>query len=254
MEHATRFAAPLRRVGGVLMNFTHGSLVVAGLLAGGIVVSGSLPVKEAGSFDLLTTPPEAASVAASAPVGEESVAVSAPPVVPHTHVVVAPAALPPAIEDDGLSGEMSRVRDWVSRQYRVSSLALEPVLLAAEEAGKHAGIDPLLIVAVMAVESRFNPFAESASGAQGLMQVIPRFHKDKIGKAKGEDALFDPALNVRVGTLVLREGLRRYGSMQAALQYYGGALSDPEAGYARKVMAIKQRLTTAAGRKGGSDA
>ncbi|PKO55812.1 MAG: transglycosylase, partial [Betaproteobacteria bacterium HGW-Betaproteobacteria-19] len=160
----------------------------------------------------------------------------------------------PAVEEFALSREMASVRDWVSRRYRVSTVALEPVLRAAEEAGKHVGIDPLLIVAVMAVESSFNPFAESTMGAQGLMQVIPRFHMDKIGDENGKDALFDPELNVRVGTLVLQEGLRRYGSMQSALQYYGGALKDPEAGYARKVMAMKQRLITAAGRKSGKTA
>ncbi len=176
--------------------------------------------------------------------------------------VAAPAAVAPVVAlaqadvaaESGLSAEMARVRDWIARRYRVSTVALEPVLEAAEEAGRLAGIDPLLIVAVMAIESSFNPFAESQMGAQGLMQVIPRFHKDKIGPEHDENALFDPELNVRVGTLVLHEGLRRYGSMQAALQYYGGALSDPEAGYARKVMAMKKRLVSAAGRRSATDA
>lgn len=239
MDHATRLVAPLRRAGEFLLHFTHGSLLVAGLIAGAVVVSGKLPVRGAGAFDMVAA--------------EQADVVDASAAVPVAAPVVAPKPVAVELGDDDLSGEMARVRDWVSQQYRVSSLVLEPVLLAAQEAGRHAGIDPLLIVAVMAVESRFNPFAESQSGAQGLMQVIPRFHMDKIGKAKGEDALFDPELNVRVGTLVLREGLRRYGSLQAALQYYGGALSDPDAGYARKVMAVKKRLISAAGRKAGTD-
>jgi soluble lytic murein transglycosylase-like protein len=141
------------------------------------------------------------------------------------------------------------VRDYVARRYRVSPVALLPVLAAAEDSARSVGIDPLLVVAVIAVESSFNPFAESHMGAQGLMQVIPRFHMDKIGDEAGEDALFDPMLNVRVGTLVIDEGLRRYGSMQAALQYYGGARSDATAAYYRRVMAVKQRLASAAGRK-----
>lgn len=240
MEHATSLSARSAGSSGALVQFTHGSLLLAGLLAGVLVIGGALPLTKFASFATLTAEPASVEVAAD-----------------KVHPAVALTSVPatvPAIEDpDALNGEMARVRDWVSRQYRVSSLALEPVLLAAQEAGRHAGIDPLLIVAVMAVESRFNPFAESQSGAQGLMQVIPRFHMDKIGKGNGEDALFDPELNVRVGTLVLREGLRRYGSLQGALQYYGGALSDPEAGYARKVMAVKKRLISAAGRKVGSD-
>ena len=51
-----------------------------------------------------------------------------------------------------------------------------------------------------------------------------------------------------VGTLVLHEGLQRYGSMQRALQYYNGALNDPKARYTRKVMALKKRLMLIAGR------
>jgi len=125
---------------------------------------------------------------------------------------------------------------------------LEPALMAAEDSAEEHGFDPLLIVAIMAVESSFNPRAVSNMGAQGLMQVIPRYHQDKIGKRRDKYALFDPELNVRVGTLVLQEGLQRYGSMQRALQYYNGALKDPKARYTRKVMALKKRLVDASGR------
>ncbi|MCC4119075.1 transglycosylase SLT domain-containing protein, partial [Aromatoleum toluclasticum] len=96
------------------------------------------------------------------------------------------------------------------------------LLTAAELSGRKLGIDPLLIVAVMANESSFNPIAESNMGAQGLMQVIPRFHLDKIGRNAGEDALFDPALNIRVGTMVLVEGMQSFGSLHNALQYNCG--------------------------------
>ena len=154
-----------------------------------------------------------------------------------------------AEEDEGLSPEMARVRDWISDTYRVSGPALEPALMAAEDSAEEHGFDPLLIVAIMAVESSFNPRAVSTMGAQGLMQVIPRYHEDKIGKRQGRYALFDPELNVRVGTLVLQEGVQRYGSLQRALQYYNGSLKDPHARYTRKVMAVKKRLVTASGRE-----
>ncbi|MDR3213344.1 MAG: transglycosylase SLT domain-containing protein [Azoarcus sp.] len=152
-----------------------------------------------------------------------------------------------------LSREMAQVSGWLSRRYKVSAVAIEPALRAAEDSGRRFGVDPMLLVAMIAVESSFNPFAESQVGAQGLMQVIPRYHMDKIGAGAGKDALFDPELNVRVGAQVLREGLRRYGSLQAALQYYGGALNDPGAAYANRVLSMKQRLT-AAGRSKGSTA
>ncbi len=146
----------------------------------------------------------------------------------------------------GLSDEMGRVRDWVSKRYRVSGRMLEPALVAVQEHAQEAGLDPLLIVAVMAIESSFDPKAESHAGAQGLMQVIPRWHMDKIGEGASEDALFDPVINVRVGTQVLVEGLQRYGSLQAALQYYNGARNDPNARYTKRVLAMKEQLVQVA--------
>ena len=151
-----------------------------------------------------------------------------------------------------LSREMARVSGWLSRRYKVSTVAIKPALRAAEDAGRRFGVDPMLLVAMIAVESSFNPFAESQFGAQGLMQVIPRYHMDKIGAQAGKDALFDPELNVRVGAQVLHEGLRRYGSLQTALQYYGGALGDPDAAYAGRVLTMKRRLAVAAGRGGNT--
>lgn len=162
-------------------------------------------------------------------------------------------SLPPIFEatpapepEPVLSAEMQRVRDWVTSVYRVSDELIEPVLQQAEDSARKAGVDPILLVAMMAVESSFNPLAESRAGAQGLMQVIPRFHKDKIGHDAGRDALFDPIVNVEVGTLVLAEGLQRFGSLQAALQYYGGARNDPSARYSKKVLALKQRIKAVA--------
>ncbi len=224
MTHATFPARYLaRRAAAFALHLAHGGLLAAGFVA--------IAVLSAAGIRLATA---SADHSAS---GE--------------HPVVAPVAPPVWLESEPLlSSEMIRARDWIARRYNVSTVALEPVLAAAEAAGRSADIDPLLIVAVMAIESRFNPFAESHLGAQGLMQVIPRFHMDKIenrlGDASGEDALFNPALNVHVGTEVLREGLRRYGDLQTALQYYGGAIGDPEAGYARKVLELKQRLAAAA--------
>ena len=153
----------------------------------------------------------------------------------------------PRGERTTLSPEMRRVRDWVNSEYKVRHMQLEPVLVQAEKSAAEAGVDPLLLVAMMAVESSFNARAQSRVGAQGLMQVIPRWHKDKIGKGAPHDVLLhDPVLNVRVGAKVLVEGLERYGSLQNALQYYGGARNDPKARYTRRVMAMKERIVRAA--------
>ncbi|MDX5445420.1 MAG: transglycosylase SLT domain-containing protein [Zoogloeaceae bacterium] len=145
-------------------------------------------------------------------------------------------------EEPQLSAEMQRVRDWVARRYRVSGDALETAFVEAELSAREAELDPLLIVAMIAVESSFNPEAKSHAGALGLMQVIPRWHMDKIGPENDYTALFDPRFNVQVGTLVLVEGLQRYGTLEAALQYYNGARDDPEMRYTKRVMSVKRQL------------
>ena len=95
---------------------------------------------------------------------------------------------------------------------------------------------------VVTVESGFNPFAESVFGAQGLMQIIPKYHQEKISADKGVAALFDPAENIRVGSMIIKEYLRSTGSLEAALQYYGGASSDPAMSYSTRVLSEKERL------------
>lgn len=147
-----------------------------------------------------------------------------------------------ALEEPQLSAEMQRVRDWVARRYRVSGDSLETAFAEAEQSAREAELDPLLIVAMIAVESSFNPEAKSHAGALGLMQVIPRWHMDKIGPENDYTALFDPRFNVQVGTLVLVEGLERYGTLEAALQYYNGARHDPEMRYTKRVMSVKRQL------------
>jgi len=231
MSHATCSSRMLNDAAAFFVHFVHGGLSLAALVALACVGAVYLQNDPVSYADVGVI--ESRAPAAVLPVVE--------PEPPRLHRVQTSTTL---------SAEMQRVRDFVAGRYKVSTRALEPLLAAAETSGRKLGIDPLLIVAVMAIESSFNPFAESNMGAQGLMQVIPRFHVDKIGHGADEDALFDPMLNIRVGTQVLVEGLQRFGSLQAALQYYGGALRDPNASYANKVLALKRRLVAAAGRGG----
>ncbi len=156
-------------------------------------------------------------------------------------------------ESAGLKPYHAGVLDYVKRRYRVSPEAVLPVFEVAELIGKERRIDPLLILAIIGVESSFNPFAESSMGARGLMQVIPRFHMDKMPTGAGSRHLFDPVVNVRVGVRVLEEAIQRRGGLTAGLQYYAGS-SDPTGGYASKVLAEKARLEKAAGRSVESSA
>ena len=154
------------------------------------------------------------------------------------------AATSEAESSDILSPHMLGALDYVTQRYRVSPDALITVFETAQLIGQERQIDPLLIVAIIGIESRFNPFAESTMGAQGLMQVIPRFHKDKLPKNKGAKPLLDPVTNIRVGVRVLEDAIRRSGSLVAGLQSYAGS-SDPHGKYSSKVLAEKARLEEA---------
>jgi soluble lytic murein transglycosylase-like protein len=100
----------------------------------------------------------------------------------------------------------------------------------------------VLILAVMAIESRYNPVAESVMGAKGLMQVIPRFHLEKLSDHGGEEKLLDPEVNIDVGAQILREYYRRLRDEELALQMYAGAFDEPTSQYASKVFAERARL------------
>jgi hypothetical protein len=118
----------------------------------------------------------------------------------------------------------------------------------AHAVGRQLGIDPLLIVAVMAVESSFNPIAESVAGAKGLMQIIPKYHQDKFAEFGGEQSAFDPRTNILVGARIIREYLSASsGDVFTALQTYAGALTDRDAIYTHRVLNEKDRLDELSG-------
>lgn len=132
---------------------------------------------------------------------------------------------------------------WLSRKYGVAPEPLSALVAEAFEIGKKAKLDPTLILAIMAIESGFNPFAQSPVGAQGLMQVMTKIHHDKYENFGGKLAAFDPLTNLRVGVKVLQECIARAGSVEAGLKFYVGAANmENDGGYAAKVLAEHGRL------------
>jgi soluble lytic murein transglycosylase-like protein len=143
-----------------------------------------------------------------------------------------------------LSRQQASVAKWLSHRYRV---APEPVSRLVQEAwrmGHREKLEPTLILAVMAIESGFNPFAQSAVGAQGLMQVMTRVHDAKYEVFGGNHAAFDPVTNLRVGVQVLKECITRAGgSLEGGLRRYVGATNlNDDGGYATKVLAEHKYL------------
>ena len=149
---------------------------------------------------------------------------------------------------DDVDPRVRIIATYIARSYRIAHAAAEQLALASFAAAHRFNLDPLLVVAVIAIESRFNPIAESDMGAMGLMQIIPRFHLDKLADHGGLDAILDPRANIRVGTQILQEYIGRAGSIEAGLQWYNGAANDPARAYAEKVIAEYDRLARTVGR------
>ncbi len=156
--------------------------------------------------------------------------------------VIAEGAIEADAPETPLQREQHAVAEYIAKRYRVSEAAVSEYVAAAYRAGDRYSVDPLLILAVMAVESRYNPVAESGVGAKGLMQVMPQFHLEKLAGHGGEDALLEPEVNIEVGAQILREYQRRFGDTETALQMYAGAFDEPTSQYANKVFAEKARL------------
>ncbi len=155
-----------------------------------------------------------------------------------------------AVDPAELDRQQAAVAQWIARRYRVAPEPIGRLVQEAWQLGERAGLDPTLILAVMAIESRFNPFAQSHMGAQGLMQVMTRVHDDKYVAFGGTHAAFDPLANLRVGVQVLKDYVKRAGSVEDGLRWYAGAANlESDGGYVGKVLGEQQRLQLVASGK-----
>ena len=147
-----------------------------------------------------------------------------------------------AVDPAALPAEQARLAEWLGRKYRVAPQPLAALVAEAYTISDSLRLDPKLILAVMAIESGFNPFAASPVGAHGLMQVMTRVHSDKFEDFGGQMAAFDPLSNLRVGAQVLRDTIRRAGSTEGGLRLYLGAVTTDASGYINKVLSEHDRL------------
>jgi soluble lytic murein transglycosylase-like protein len=184
----------------------------------------------------------AVAVSASAPAAPQLAALTPAPVA--TAAAPAPVAAPTTAQDKALLGNQKQqqfVTSWLSKRYRVAGDAADMLVSTAYMTAHDIKIDPLLILAVMAIESGLNPFAESPVGAQGLMQVMAKVHHAKFQQMGG--SAFNPVANIRVGALILKDYVNRGGSIEAGLKtYVGAAAFDNDSGYGSRVMAEYSKL------------
>ena len=220
-------------------DITHSGFAILGLVVvfAGITLVARPDLRQAGELELMSWLQERQDAAAGPVVEEEA------EVVELTAVERATASNPKE-----LPTRQAAVAYWLSKKYGVAPEPLSVLVAQAFEIGQKAKLDPTLILAIMAIESGFNPFAQSPVGAQGLMQVMTKIHSDKYQNFGGGFAAFDPVTNLRVGVKVLQECITRAGSIEGGLKHYVGAanLAD-DGGYANKVMAEHARLTAVMG-------
>lgn len=158
--------------------------------------------------------------------------------------------IPAADQKEPSSREQKWVTNWLSKRYRVAGDATNMLVGAAYNTAREVKIDPLLVLAVMAIESGFNPFAESPVGAQGLMQVMSKIHHEKFQPLGGVKAALNPVANIKVGASILKEYVNRGGSVESGLKMYVGAAAfENDAGYGYKVLAEYKRLKDVASGK-----
>ena len=223
----------LRDVGAGLLEVSHNSLALLGLLVLGAALFAG------GREDIRTAiEREALGWLQARHEARAPVVVDMKPEPEPDAVARATAADPKA-----LPRQQAAVASWLSRRYKVAPEPISRLVQEAWAVGHRVGLDPTLILAIMAIESSFNPFAQSPVGAQGLMQVMTRVHDDKYEAYGGVRAAFDPVSNLRVGVQVLKECIARAGSLEAGLRYYvGAAISGEDGGYVGKVLAEQGHL------------
>jgi soluble lytic murein transglycosylase-like protein len=247
-DSASVAANSVRTVARICLTVMQRTLMAFGLVALGAVAAFFFKPEIADHLKAL--PPFAASQTAT-PVVDTTMSLlpvsSASAAATPAAVAIPAAGVNEAPEMTEALRQRERVTNWISRRYRVASHATGMLVSAVYETANELKLDPLLVLSVMAIESRFNPFAESPVGAQGLMQVMSKVHSEKFEDHGGVKAALNPVANIKVGSRILKDYVRRGGSVEAGLKLYVGAGAlDTDFGYGAKVLGEYDRLKAVA--------
>lgn len=135
------------------------------------------------------------------------------------------------------------VADFFEKKYKLDRAKIEEYVSNTVLIAKEVNIDPVLLLAVISVESNFNPLSKSHAGAEGLMQVMTSIHQDKYALYGGVSEAVKPEVNIRIGAYILKYLIATSGSLRNGLKYYvGAANAENDGGYTDKVMAERNRL------------
>ncbi len=136
--------------------------------------------------------------------------------------------------------ERGNLIEWVSHNNKkLSNDKAAKIVDAVTFHSQQNAIDPYLIFSMIRAESSYQPQATSSVGAKGLMQVWPKWHKDKL---RGRDP-YSIAVNVEVGVRIIDACVdKSYGNIYKALKCYsGGAGKHYQNKIAKTHMELKEQ-------------
>jgi soluble lytic murein transglycosylase len=141
------------------------------------------------------------------------------------HVSAPPPARAAAHQETPADAEVAGIRVFLeTRRTGLAHFEIDALARTIVAEAQRNAVDPVLVMAVMHVESRFNNFAVSPVGALGLMQIMPSTGEElaaELGVAwRGPQTLFDPIVNVQLGVAYLRQLSQRYDDLPTALAAY----------------------------------
>lgn len=157
----------------------------------------------------------------------------------------------PALEHRFLKDARAQeaVVDFIGEHFDVDDAKARVIVASVVQQSEKYKIDPLLLLGLIAQESSFKPSAQSGYGAQGLTQVVPRWHQEKmrqVGIAANDLRKVSIPKQVELGAKVLGQYLEPTGKVDVALQHYNrgpNASSDPKLKYARGVLSYRTKFT-----------
>jgi soluble lytic murein transglycosylase-like protein len=125
-----------------------------------------------------------------------------------------------------------------------SKMIAQRILSAVYENALQSRLETELLLAVIQVESEFNPNAYSDAGAIGLMQIMP-VTGIYVGRSLGlwigsEDDLYDIETNIQIGTVFLKECIERLGEHHGLGFYYAGRYIQSYKEYTDKIADAKE--------------
>ena len=150
------------------------------------------------------------------------------------------------IDNPNLEQTQQTVIRYITTKYKnVSRQDAYHITKSAFEHARNNNIDPTLLLGLIEKESSFQKHITSKLNAQGLMQVIPRWHRTTIARVVNKNGGDIKSIhnNIEIGTFILKTNLQKNHSIPRALQAYNGSHNGTS--YSRQVLNFQNNIKRA---------